>query len=77
MTSPACFLIGEEMVVIKKSPGTVWFRGMNIQRLALAELQGLGATPCQTSGNFFAFYLIFGLILRFFCTLDSNFYPRA
>ena len=38
MTSPACFLIGEEMVVIKKSPGTVWFRGMNIQRLALAEL---------------------------------------
>ena len=33
--------------------------------------------PCQTSGNFFAFHLIFGLILRFFCTSNSNFYPRA
>ena len=39
MTSPACFLIGEGMMVIKKSPGTVWFRGVNIQRLALAELR--------------------------------------
>ena len=32
---------------------------------------------CQTSGDFFAFYLIFGLILRFFRISDSNFYPRA
>ena len=29
--------------------------------------------PCQASGNFFAFHLIFGLILRFFRTSDSNF----
>ena len=33
--------------------------------------------PCQTSGDFFAFHLIFGLILRFFYTSDSNFHPRA
>ena len=33
--------------------------------------------PRQISGHFFAFRLIFGLILRFFCTSDSNFYPRA
>ena len=33
--------------------------------------------PCQTSGHFFAFSLVFGLILRFFYTSDSNFYPRA
>ena len=30
--------------------------------------------PCQTSGDFFAFYLIFGLILRFLHTSDSNFF---
>ena len=29
--------------------------------------------PCQTSGDFFAFHLIFGLILRFFRISDSNF----
>ena len=33
--------------------------------------------PRQISGDFFAFRLIFGLILQFFCTSDSNFYPRA
>ena len=33
--------------------------------------------PCQTSGNPFSFHLIFGLILRFFCTSDSNFHSRA
>ena len=33
--------------------------------------------PCQTSGNFFAFRLIFGLILRFFCTWSSNFQSRV
>ena len=33
--------------------------------------------PCQTSGDSFAFLLIFGLILRFFRTSCSIFYPRA
>ena len=46
-------------------------------KLSLAELQELGTAPCQTSGDFFAFRLIFGLIMWFFCTLDSNFQPRA
>ena len=38
VTSPACFFDRRGNSGHKKSPGTVWFRGMNIQRLALAEL---------------------------------------
>ena len=48
----------------------------NRKCLALAEPR-VWCHPCQTFGHFFDFHLIFGLILRFFCTSGSNFHPRA
>ena len=62
----------------KKTPENQWLSGAEVYAFLSACWTSRGwCHPCQTPSDFFAFRLIFGLILRFFCTPDSNFHPRA
>lgn len=61
----------------KKVPEPVWLRDFANRKSALAELQGFLVLALPNIRLFLRFPPVFGLILRFFCTPDSNFHTRA